>query len=191
MPFTEIIAPDDRAMVVDHYVRRLQGEDVPSRYMFRTLARDGKQLDVEINSVNIIWDGHPGTLCFLRDMTDQRRIERELRASEGRLQAILDNSTAAVYVKDREFRYLLVNHYFEQIFHLTKDQIIGRNDFELFPEELAAAFRANDQQVLTSLAPLQAEEIARQDDGDHTFLSVKFPLFDSQGQAGLARLATM
>lgn len=183
MPFTEIIAPDDRAMVVDRYVRRLQGEDVPSRYLFRTLARDGKQLDVEINSVNIIWDGHPGTLCFLRDMSDQMRIERELRASEERLQAILDNSTAAVYVKGRDFRYLLVNHYFEQIFHLTKDQIIGRNDFELFPTELAAAFRANDEQVLTSLAPLQAEEIARQDDGDHTFLSVKFPLFDSHGQA--------
>lgn len=183
MPFTEIIVPEDRAMVVDRYVRRLQGEDVPSRYLFRTLARDGQQLDVEINSVNIMWEGHLGTLCFLRDMTEQKRVERELRASEARLQAILDNSTAAVYVKDRAGRYLLVNHYFEQIFHLTKDEIIGRTDLELFPEELAAAFRSNDDQVLTSLAPLQVEEIARQDDGEHTFLSVKFPLFDSAGQA--------
>ena len=61
MPFTEIIAPDDRALVVDRYVRRLQGEDVPSRYTFRTIARSGTQLDVEINSVNIPWEGSTPT----------------------------------------------------------------------------------------------------------------------------------
>lgn len=183
MPFTEIIAPDDRAMVVDRYVRRLQGEDVPSRYLFRTISRDGTQLDVEINSVNIQWESHPASLCFLRDMSVQMRAERELRASEARLQAILDNSSAVVYVKDREGRYQLINRHFEQIFSVVKEQVVGKTDFDLFPPERAEVFRANDSRVLTTLEPLQVEEIAPHEDGDHTYLSVKFPLFDSTGAA--------
>ena len=71
LPFTEIVAPDDRQLVVERYYRRQMGEHVPERYNFRAVTREGRTLWVEINSVLMGWEGRPATLCFLRDVTEQ------------------------------------------------------------------------------------------------------------------------
>jgi PAS domain S-box-containing protein len=183
LPFTEVIAEEDRAMVVERYWRRQQGEDVPSRYSFRTVQQNGGRLWVEINSVVVNWDGRRATLCFLRDMSEQRRAQEALQASEERLQAILDNSTAVVYLKDLEGRYLLVNRLFERLFNVSREKMIGKTDFDLWSRDLATAFRENDQQVLRTGQPLQVEEHAPHADGLHTYLSNKFLLRDAEGRA--------
>jgi sigma-B regulation protein RsbU (phosphoserine phosphatase) len=96
-------------------------------------------------------------------------------------QQILDNTSAVIYVKDVDFRYVLVNQQFEQLFLLSREEITGQNDFDLFPLDLAKVFRRNDEYVLTSGNVLQCEEIAPHDDGPHTYVSVKFPLRDEFG----------
>ena len=106
------------------------------------------------------------------------RLERE----PALLQAIMDNSTAVVYGKDLEGRYILANHWFETLFKLSRDQILGRTDHEIFPHEQADAFRANDQRVLKAGVPLEFEEDAPQEDGIHTYISIKFPLFSACGR---------
>jgi PAS domain S-box-containing protein len=97
------------------------------------------------------------------------------------LGAIIDNSTRVIYLKDRQGRYLLVNRQYEQSFHLTCQQIVGKTDYDIFPRETADAFRANDLKVLETEAPLEIEEVAPQDDGMHTYLSNKFPIRDESG----------
>ncbi len=182
MPYLEIVAPEDRDLVVDRYVRRVRGEEVPHRYPFRIVRSDGSQLWAEINSVLIHWDGRPATLCFLRDISEQKRAEEALRTSEERLQAIIDNSTNVVYLKDAEGRYLLVNRRFLELFHVRKDEVVGRDDYAIFPRDMADAFRRNDQRVIASGCPLQVEEMAPDVDGPHTYLSNKFALRGPQGQ---------
>lgn len=115
------------------------------------------------------------------DVTEERRKEEALAESEARLQAILDNTTAVVYMKDVEGRYVLVNRTYENIFHLSREQILGRRDQDLFPKELADAFRENDHKVLNSPTPIEFEEVALLDDGPHTYISIKFSLRDAAG----------
>ena len=81
LPFTEIVAPEDRELVVERYYRRHLGESVPERYNFRAVTREGRTLWVEINSVLIGWEGRPATLCFLRDVTESIETEAQLRAA--------------------------------------------------------------------------------------------------------------
>jgi PAS domain S-box-containing protein len=81
LPFTEIVAPEDRELVVERYYRRHLGEPVPERYNFRAVTREGRTLWVEINSVLIGWEGRPATLCFLRDVTESIESETQLRAA--------------------------------------------------------------------------------------------------------------
>ncbi len=81
LPFTEIVAPEDRELVVERYYRRHLGEPVPERYNFRAVTREGRTLWVEINSVLIGWEGRPATLCFLRDVTESIETEAQLRAA--------------------------------------------------------------------------------------------------------------
>jgi two-component system cell cycle sensor histidine kinase/response regulator CckA len=120
-------------------------------------------------------------IAVVEDITDRKRAEEALRASEQQLQAVLDGTTALVYVKDTEGRYLLVNRRFEERFGVSRDRMGGTTDDDWFPKELADSYRANDRLVLETRVPLQIEEDTLEDDGPHTYLSVKVPLLDARG----------
>ena len=117
-----------------------------------------------------------------KDITERKRAEEELRESETRLRAILDNSPGMVFLKDSEGRYLHVNRQFERVFHMTREQVVGRTDEALFAPEQAAAFHANDLKALQAGVPLELEEVALHDDGPHTSIVSKFPLFGGDGK---------
>jgi PAS domain-containing protein len=65
--------------------------------------------------------------AVLDDLIRQRRnAEQALRESEERLQNIVDNTSAVIFVKDLELRYILVNREFERRHHVERDQIRGK-----------------------------------------------------------------
>ena len=78
MQFSAIIHPDDRAMVVERYQKRINAEESPSRYTFRLSPKDGSTRWIEISVVATDWDGHPATLNFLTDITEHKRTEEAL-----------------------------------------------------------------------------------------------------------------
>ncbi len=115
----------------------------------------------------------------------------ELRISEERLQSIIDNATAVVYLKDKQGQYILINKQFENLFHITKKEIVGKTDHDIFPKKIADAFRANDLKTLEIKSSIQLEEVAPHDDGDHNYISIKFPLYNSNGEPyGICGIAT-
>ncbi|HTM55077.1 MAG TPA: PAS domain-containing protein [Pirellulales bacterium] len=120
-------------------------------------------------------------------LVDRRRIA----ASEGRMRAVMDNTSAVIYLKDLEGRYLLVNKRFEELFGITQLQVFGKTDVEVFPSEVVAILQANDRQVSLTGLPLEFEEVVPQSDGLHTYISVKFPIFDSAGRcSGVGGIST-
>jgi len=78
-PFANLIAPEDRDMVIDRHMKRLRGEDAPSTYSFRIMDKAGRQMWVEVNAVLITWEAKPAVLCFLRDITPQKKLEAQLQ----------------------------------------------------------------------------------------------------------------
>ena len=107
--------------------------------------------------------------------------ERALRETEHRLEAILDNAPAAVYVKDLEGNLKFVNNQFVKIFNLPREMIIDNGVDVMHPPHVLAKLRDHDRIVLEAGEPLQFEEeiILRGD--QKTYLSVKFPLRDEGG----------
>jgi two-component system, cell cycle sensor histidine kinase and response regulator CckA len=77
LPLAGIIHPDDREAVLEKHNRRLQGEEVPNTYSFRILTKREEELWVQLNTVLINWEGRPGVLCSLRDITPQKRLEAQ------------------------------------------------------------------------------------------------------------------
>jgi PAS domain S-box-containing protein len=118
----------------------------------------------------------------LRDVTERRRVEDELRTKEAQLRAILDYSAAVVFVKDLEGRYLRVNRQYEVLRGITEAEVKGKNDYDLYAKEIADALRANDQEVIAADTPLQFEEQVAFADGTRDFIAVKFPLRDESGR---------
>ncbi|HEX7449582.1 MAG TPA: PAS domain-containing protein, partial [Pirellulales bacterium] len=105
-----------------------------------------------------------------------------LGETEQRLHSILDNTPSIVYLKDAAGRYLLVNRAYETAFGISEEQVIGRPSEMFFPAQIAARFRENDGQVLESRVPFQFEEEVPVAGGIRTFLSVKFPVCNPQGE---------
>jgi PAS domain S-box-containing protein len=123
--------------------------------------------------------------------TEHKRAEIARAHSEQRLQAILDNSATVIVLKDLQGRYLLVNRRYEELFHLTHTDVLGRTDYDLFPVEVADQFQANDRAALAAGLPMTFEEFALHDDGIHSYISIKFPLHGPDGAVtGVCGIAT-
>ncbi len=123
--------------------------------------------------------------------TERKRAELARVRVEQRLQGILDNSAALIWVKDLQGRYELVNRRYAELFHVEAGKAVGMTDYDLFPAELADRFLANDRAVLDSGKPLAIEEHAPHPDGIHTYISVKFPLMGPDGRvAAVCGIAT-
>ncbi len=124
-------------------------------------------------------------IVSLINQNDMQLIEkqtRQLAESAGQLQDILDNSTAFIYIKNKDGQYLVVNHLYEDLVDLPRHEIIGKTTYDIFSKHMADAFSTKDQYVLQTRQPLETEETIQQEDGPHTYLSVKFPLSDSSGE---------
>jgi PAS domain S-box-containing protein len=115
----------------------------------------------------------------------------ELRASEARLQAILDHSPALIFVKDLAGRYTIFNRPFAELCRRPPDAIKGHTDHEVFPAAWAREYVAHDRQVLAAGRPMEFEETAELDGKILTKIVQKFPLVDAEGRAyALCGIAT-
>ena len=119
-----------------------------------------------------------------RDELEKTVRERtvELRQSEQRLQAILDNSNAIIYLRDLEGKYIMVNRQFEKIFNVTGAEMEHKTSYDIFPPEIAVTYEDHHRAVLTSGIPITIEELVPLEDDTYTYISVLFPLLDDRGQ---------
>lgn len=117
-----------------------------------------------------------------QDLAQYQGRREASRCNEQYLEAILDNTNLPIYLKDAEYRYLLVNREFERLAGVTGTQIQGLDDFAVFPEAVARVFRDQDEEVKRRNALVEFKETIPLADGEHVFLTSKFPLHDAAGR---------
>ncbi len=113
-----------------------------------------------------------------RSLADQRTHNAAARLQEQYLQGILDNTNIPIFLKDKEYRYLLVNREFERILAAKSRDVLGRNDYEIFSRPVADLFRSQDEEVCQRRTLVKFIETLELADGTQTFITSKFPLFD-------------
>ncbi|MHC4454097.1 MAG: PAS domain S-box protein, partial [Planctomycetota bacterium] len=138
--------------------------------------KDGSLYDVELHIQPSIYDSKPVFVATILDITERKHAEDVIRNSEEQLNAIIDNTTAVIYIKDVKGKYILINRQFEKLFRIRKNEITGQTDYDIFPKDKASAFSDNDKKVIETRKPMEFEEYVPQDDGLHTYISIKFPL---------------
>jgi len=113
-----------------------------------------------------------------------KETERIVAESEKRLREIIDNSPAAIYLKDLNRKFILVNKTTEMNHGKIEKEIIGKTLSDLFPDHPKAVevYENNDRKVIESGRFMEFEEQAVLADGLHTYLSLKFPLKDLDGK---------
>jgi two-component system, NtrC family, sensor kinase len=125
-----------------------------------------------------------GLILCREDITHQKRSVEALCNSQQLLKSIIDNTNAYIFVKEylhTNGRYLLANQQFFNVFKVDSETIQNKTDYEIFPPEIAKAFRDSDRQVFETGTSIQVEETAPHADGLHTSVVIKFPLFNQAG----------
>ena len=164
--------------------RAIRGESVAGEEIYFRLpnAKTGRWLQVNARPLKDEQGVQQGGVVVFRDVSEQKSAEAALRKSEARLQAFLDNTPSAIYLKDVQGRYLLANHACLTRIGKPDSEVVGLTDAELFPKEVAATLRVNDLAVLKSKQALEFEESTVGGGEPRTFLSVRFPLCDANGE---------
>jgi len=112
---------------------------------------------------------------------------RELEARSEKLNAlqllstIADNSTDAIFAKDLEGRYLMVNREAVRVMGQSSEQLLGQDDSTIFTREQAEAIRYNDCRVMAEKRVNTYEEAVSSVDGERTYLATKGPICDGEG----------
>jgi len=112
-----------------------------------------------------------------------QRTKAEVTADVSRklLIEITDNSISPIYATDLDGRFLLINKRLESILGVPRESLIGKTRAEVLPPEIASQHWVNDLKVINELKQISIEEENIEPDGKHIYISVKFPLFNHQG----------
>ncbi len=105
-------------------------------------------------------------------------------------EAILDESDSIIFTKDLKGNYTYVNKQFSVAQGESREKIIGKNDIDLYPENFASSYNANDQIIINERKPVQFNEEDPKRPAIH-FITNKFPLFSNNGTMyGIGGIAT-
>jgi PAS domain S-box-containing protein len=115
---------------------------------------------------------------------ERRRAEDAHRTSEAFYEALVENLPQNILRKDLAGRFIFVNQRFCRLLGLSRSEIVGRTDFDLFPKELAAQYQADDRRVLESGQAFEATEVNVTPDGEkHWVHVIKSPVLNANGEA--------
>lgn len=121
---------------------------------------------------------------------DRIEYERDLRRTNEQLEAILRNTTALIYIKDLDGRYVLVNDRYAELLGMAREEIIGQTDHDIQDAEFAEQVRENDRRAIERDGPIEVEERAYRQGENKTYYSVKVPIHEDGEPTGVCGIST-
>ena len=180
-----VTRPDGSALPFDDWpmARVLRGEAVADEKLVLRRPDTGIELILVFNGAPVRGPGGGVELgvVTIHDVTERERAEREARRTAELLRAVADGTTDAVFVKDRAGRYLLCNPATARFIGRPADEILGRDDAELFEPDSARLVMSRDRLVMESDRPHTDEETLVVAGASRTFLATKAPYRDARG----------
>ena len=182
--FLEHVLPEDRGEV-DSRFRRATAKGGDWNFECRIRRTDG--------GIRWIWaagrhrsdaaGGQRRMAGIVQDITERKEAEAAFRHSAQQLQDVIDGSPGIIFMKDLEGRFIAINRALERLLGITRDELRGKTDYDIFPRDVADSFREHDRTVTVSGMPVQVEEAVEAAGGEkYVFLANKFPLRDVDGK---------
>ena len=184
MAMADVTEHDDLA---ESYARRevlLAGDSHFFQMEKRYIHKEGHTF-WGLTNVSLVRDasGRPSVyLGQVQDITEQKRAEAELRQSHALLNAVVEGTSDAVFVKDREGKYLLFNGAASRSVGKPVSEVIGRDDTALFDPESSQLVMDRDQRVMSAGREETEEEVLTAAGTTRVYLATKAPYRNNQGE---------
>ncbi len=170
----DLIHPEDRNVGIQRMEAIRSGEPVSQSHIYRALREDGSVFWGEVQSRRIEWEGEPALQSIVRDVTERKRAEEEIRKLD-RFLDVTDKANVWLNVLDEKGKVVIWNKAAEEISGYSRQEVIGHGKIWqwLYPHEayrhkifadVMAIIEGSDEQR-------DAETIIRRKDGQTRVIS--------------------
>jgi len=182
--FKSLIHPEDLFLCEKIFCHPIDTREKKETIIFRHRHKTEKWRWVQINAVPV-YDRENQLLYYqgiLRDVTEEKVAQEELKYSNQLLRSVMESTSDAIFVKDIQGRYVLINSTTIKVIGKLENEIIGNSDEYLFPSRIANQLINIDIQVMEKGLPITLEELVINRDGKvKTFLTTRSPWRDYCG----------
>ena len=121
--------------------------------------------------------------CSICDVSDRKQVQAALEDSEAIYKSLVENLPINIIRKDREGRLVFVNRQYCETMNRPEEELIGKNDFELFPPALAEKYHRDDLRVMETGEVFEDVEEHQRPDGETIYVHVlKSPVKNARGR---------
>jgi len=117
-----------------------------------------------------------------QDMTDKKEQERQLKRIHRRFETVMETMSAAVFLKDADGQYLMMNQACRELFNVEDQDIVGLTDEDLFSPDTAEQARTDDRRIFKNGEVIEIEETVPTTSGNTIRLTRKSPVYDEDGE---------
>ncbi|MCJ7664453.1 MAG: PAS domain S-box protein, partial [Desulfobacterales bacterium] len=132
---TNLVHPDDQDIAWGHVQDRIEGKPSPPHYEFRIIRKDGSVRWVETFPSRIEYQGKPALQVAMIDITERKLAEATLKNSEERYRTLVESSTDAILMLDREKNAITCNQAFLDLTGYQKNEVEGQSIRIVHPSE--------------------------------------------------------
>lgn len=160
-----------------------RGHDMPNE-MLELETSTGSRRTIRNSAVAVKDDAGTilGAIVLNEDITDRVRAEQALRQEHALVMAVMDAATDIIFVKDLEGRYIHMNRAGAHTLGMAVEEVIGWNDYALWPSDLAASCQLADRHVLGTGESITVEETSVSNGTTTIYLTTKAPYRDPEGR---------
>jgi len=181
----EFIHQGDVPTVMEQVQQIIEHQGQIRMVKFRFRHKDGSWRSLE-SIAHVIKDaqGRPSVIVNSRDVTDHKQVEDALQQSEAFISSVVENLPSMIFVKEAKgLTFVRVNKAGEDCIGCSREEILGKTDYDLFDEAKADAMLEEDLRVLGSRCPLDIPEDSHQGvmGKDRIFYTKKIPILDESG----------
>ena len=180
------IFPPEQAAAFRANDRKVLEAGRPMEFEEVVLHDDGPHTSIVVKFPLLNAQGECYALCgIVTDITERKRAGEELRRSEAFITSVVENLPNMIFVKDaKDLKFVRFNKAGEDLLGQSREVLIGKSDYDLFPKEEADFFTENDRQVLASgcLLDIPEEPIETKHQGLRILHTKKIPICDDTGE---------
>ena len=149
------------------------------------LTADGREIEVLPYMQALTYGEHPAVMAALVDVSDAKAAEEELKRTRAFLDAVIETMPTMLLVKDAvDRRYIMINRAGEELLGMSRSDVLGRTDYELYPKDQADFFTACDTEALTSkdVMTIDEEPVRTRDRGERWLSTKKVAMLGPDGR---------
>ncbi|MBM3996713.1 MAG: PAS domain S-box protein [Planctomycetes bacterium] len=168
--------------VREEFVAQLRAHGFLTNYELMMRRADGSPIWILENVSLLVENGEEILEGTLIDITERKRIEEALRASEANYRTLINHLDQGIFLKDRELRYVMANPVFCAGVGKSDEELRGKTIRDLYPDHLTEKARAIERKVLAEGRAIETEDIMTIAGKPHNVRISRTPLKNEKGE---------